>query len=133
MEFAPYLGEAGEYDAYVKTFPWFNGRERGFAVVLFREEAPIGPCLILACAECKSSDDIYIIEWEQEQAPRNGPTLESLETALGADKADEVWAKRQTFSQGRIGAVVNYMYDRMATFYKEKPPKTSFERLMEDD
>lgn len=67
---------------FTDTFAWYNGRHRGFSIVLTGKE-PSGPCLIVAFGEHPQSDMIMIDVWEQRQIPYHTPTIEQREREVG--------------------------------------------------
>ena len=111
-QFAPYNDKAGEYDLYLATFPWFNGHEKGIALVLTKKDHPTGPCLVLVVAEHRSSDDLFVDTWEQDVWPRNGPTLPIWEDLKGEEN-------RKLFAYGAVGEAAKYIYEQMKTFYDQ--------------
>lgn len=72
----------GEENFFTDTFAWYNGRHRGFAVVLTGKE-PHGPCLIVAFGEHPQSDMIMVDVWEQRRIPYHAPTIEQREREVG--------------------------------------------------
>lgn len=97
----------------IKTFPWYNGRERGFCFVLWKGLATVGPCSLYTVAECRNSTRIFVEFWEQQEAPFNCPTIEERERAIGEDVDDWVYRNRQTFEDGEVGKAANYIMQRM--------------------
>jgi hypothetical protein len=52
-------------DPYLKTYPWYNGRERGF--MLFLRRTPVDlKGLYIVFAEARNSDQIFVEDWEGE-------------------------------------------------------------------
>lgn len=61
-DFAPY--EDSRYQCSIDTYPWYNGREKGFVLVLSKPvPKPDEPSLCLAFAECRGSDSIFVDLW----------------------------------------------------------------------
>jgi len=113
-DFADY--EQHAYQVRIRTYPWYNGRERGVAFVVQKDWGP--ESVILAVAECRSSDGIFVEEWEQDLAPYNGPSLVERGEALGEAADTEVYKNRKTFNYGQIGKVADYVYGRMDRWYQ---------------
>lgn len=90
-------------DAELRTFPWYDGRERGICLCF----QPIlnQPCLLLFFAEARSSDQIFVASWQTERLAFNPPTPESLPT--------EVYDTRVYFSYGQFVDVVEYLVSRL--------------------
>lgn len=65
---------------YVFTSAWYNGRERGFVI---NAQSNFYKILHIAVYECKSSDDICLLQWESDSLDLNGPiaTKETLSLA----------------------------------------------------
>lgn len=117
--FARWDPEFKHYDVRIETFPWYNGRERGIALVVHRNYGCSGPCLILTFGECRNSDDIFVEQWEQDCAPFNCPTIENR-----SDKnAARAYYNRWVCDFGNIGKAAEHIIEAMAEWYnvEEKP------------
>lgn len=113
--FAPYDPTLGRFSVCIQTFPWYNGREAGIALVIYQGATASGACRIITFGECRNTDGIFVEHWEETREPFNGPTVEERErrasTLLGCE--------RTSFDRGQIGVVADYIYDLMASFYAE--------------
>lgn len=69
---------------FVSTYAWYNGRERGFQVHVYRGG---GEMRVIAVSEHRNSDNIAIDQWEQ-QYGLNPPTAE--------DFPEEAYRNRRT-------------------------------------
>ena len=116
-QFANYNDAAGEYDITIHTFPWYSGREMGVSLVVSKHPEPRGPCLVLVVAEHRSSDNIFVETWEQDEWPRNGPTLQIRESVVADGEGD-----RKLFKYGAVGDAAKFIYDQMETYYKRGRP-----------
>lgn len=56
---------------FVSTYAWYNGRERGFQVHVYRGT---GEMRVIAVSEHRNSDNIAIDQWEQQYNFVNPPT-----------------------------------------------------------
>lgn len=122
-DFADFDGELKSYDAIIETYPWYNGREKGVAIVMRRGWGSPRR-FVLVMAECRNSDDIVVEEWEQDD-PYNGPTLKGRIGALGADADQAVYAGRKYIPYGRIGKAADYIYGRMSVWYAREKAKSA--------
>jgi hypothetical protein len=121
-----------EYEVEIQTWPWFNGRERGIAIVLSRtqhdEEAAV-----FVVVENRTSDNIAVEEWWQSRVTlQNGPSLQSRDEALGGDEANRVYYDRIYFNYGEIGKAAEYVYERMSVAYKAQKARPAIVRVEED-
>lgn len=114
-QFADYNNEAGEYDLTIYTFPWYSGREKGVALVVSKHPEPRGPCLVMVVAEHRSSDDLFVDKWEQDDFPRNGPDLQSRESLHDIENLE---SRRVLFKYGAIGEAADHIYNQMEAYYK---------------
>lgn len=114
------IGGSRDFDVVIRTYPWYNGLERGAALVVQRNL--LGPCLVVTFGEHSSSDHIFVDHWMLDRAPENGPRVE--------DVAEEGTA-RALFKQGRFDEVVGYTIDVMEEFYTRvsSPPPSKGRRL----
>ncbi len=76
----------------VSTYAWYNGRERGVALVC-RKQRFSDPALVITFGECRSSDSIFVDSWMMEPN-MNGPTV--------VDFPETAYQNRQTFPFGDI-------------------------------
>ena len=130
-EFAIYDDDLKRYRFEVKTFPWYNGRERGICLQLHSDfdggpSRPQRKCLLLAVAEDSITNRVFIEVWEQGEQPFNCPTVETRTEALEkGDLSDflEVHTNRKSFPAGQIGKAADYCYDQMSKWYKADLPR----------
>jgi len=118
--FAPFDPTLGCYKVCIRTFPWYNGREMGVALIIHREAMSAGPCRIIAFGESRNSDAIFVEYWEEPMSPFNGPTIENRSSAF-EELAGAKTIKRVSFNCGEVGKASDHIYDLMKTFYLEKP------------
>lgn len=74
-----------------KTYPWYNGRENGIAIVLSSKVR----CRIILIVESGRSDRVTVEYWDQAMKPLNAPTIhdreKNIETVLRAEyKTDKI-------------------------------------------
>lgn len=119
--FAPYDSELGRYKVHIRTYPWFNGREKGVALVIHRDSGPVGPCRVVVFGESRGTDMIFVEHWEEPFEPLNGPSLIERERLVEAK--EKAGAKTVTrldgFEEGEVGAAADVVYGLMEEFYKE--------------
>lgn len=111
--FADFDSGDRHFDVEISTYPWFNGFERGIALVV--QKSPKGPCVVITFGECKESDHLFSEHWMLDEAPANGPRVE--------DPSQGVC--RALFKRGRFEEVVEHVMDVMSEFYERvsSPPQ----------
>lgn len=106
-DFTPY--EGGRYQMYARTFPFYNGRERGFAVVLRRHiSAP--EALVITAFECRNSDALLIRSWRTSEWYMNGPTVADVPFKSAEEKS---------FGYADIGHAAEHIYALCARLFLE--------------
>ena len=110
-EFAAWDEKLREYRVELKTFPWFNGRERGMVLTLQHNVIP-EKALHVAFAECRGGEEIFVEVWE-DKAPFNAPTVGTCDP----DTRDEAYRNRELFQHAEEAA--RYAYDAMAEYYEK--------------
>lgn len=98
----------GRYEVEIDTRAWYNGRERGIALVLYR--FGYDGCIVVTFGEMRTSDGIFVDHWEMQAPPYNGPTIEHM--------PDRAYYRRKEFPYGNVGAVVDHILGLMACFYR---------------
>jgi hypothetical protein len=106
--FATYDPALG-YRVGLRTFPWYNGYEKGASIVL-RPCGSMKPCLVISFGEARNSNGIFVETWEQALEPFNIPTIEERE-----NKA--LSFARVSFDCGDIGEAASYIYGLMEAYY----------------
>lgn len=119
--FARFDEKLRHYLVEIKTFPWYNGRERGICLIMWPGYEQTGPCLFFAVAECRASDDLIVEMWAQPHFRDNCPTIDTRDEVLG-DRADEPFNNRKEFPRGEIGKAADFIYGQMAKYYEEMNP-----------
>ena len=121
-DFADYNDQLGNWDVTIKTFPWYQGRERGVAFVVTHRfsSSPGQIALCITVGECASSDAIFVDEWEQDMVwvYDNGPTPERRREQLGEVGEQDINDGRWSCGEGQIGKAADRIYSRMARWYK---------------
>lgn len=106
-------------DLNVDLYPYLEGRERGYAVVVSRGQLP-HKSLVIAFAENRSSDEIFVMHQEVQNKNYshlldNAPTGELFST--------EAFKNRLYFSEGSFTAAAEAIVNQIAEFwdgYNEK-------------
>ncbi len=113
----------GKFYAYnCLTYAWYNGRERGFVLVIRDDNQE--KKLLLWCYERRNSDAIMVAEVLNEDGFYfTPPTLEAF--------TDKVYDSAKAFSWGACGEVALHIRDRIKSYLKErkqleKPFQTNF-------
>lgn len=117
--FADYAN--GRYDIEIGTYAWYNGRERGFSLVVTRLGKSRTP-LVCTVFEHRKSDDLCVLSWEPDRLFLNAPTIECWNRHKKAT-GDE-WDPAH-FEYGDVGNVVEYIYYRMDSWYTAQKEQTS--------
>ena len=115
-EFAPY--EEGRSEFSATTAAWYNGRERGFSVVV---KSYLNPSLhiegyrrlVVTCAEHRNVDSVVVDWWLDGKIDINPPTPGDMPGAANWEAA----VHRETFCDPRKAA--DHIYDVIARHYKE--------------
>ena len=107
-DFSAWDDRLGEYQVTLKSYAWYNGRERGF-VLAMRRSLVAQATLYVAFAECRNSDQLIVEVWEG-TLETNPPTVESR-GKVGEDAYDN----RKTFNT--VDATRDYIMDQLAAFY----------------
>lgn len=112
--FATWNDEHEHYEVNIKTFPWYNGRERGICLVVFRGYgSESGGCLCVVVTECRNSDDIVIQTWQQRHL-FNQPTVLTQDQATEEDNTEvSIWA----FSPQQFHLVTPKVIELMGEWY----------------
>lgn len=111
--FAKWDEKYKHYDVTIQTFPWYNGRQHGICLVLYRGYGNTsGPCLCLVVTEARITDDIVIEAWE---APyiHNLPTIEEQEAHVEAGANIQL----HSFRQHQLYRVYAKLIDIMKEWY----------------
>lgn len=110
--FADWDPKTGRYDISIQTFPWYNGSEKGVCLVVRAGRTRLGePHLHIAFGECRSTDGIFVEQWEARE-PFNCPTLENRDEKVG----DAAYKDRASFPCGQIGQAADFIVDCMTEF-----------------
>lgn len=117
-DFADY--ENGNYNVYIKTLPWYNGREAGF-VVSMKENGYTGKCVHIAVFEHRNSDEICALRWETDNFYFNHPLEDKniFDIAYGG-KNKTKYDLSKTVGYGKCGEMAEWVYEQLASFYKSK-------------
>lgn len=74
-----YDAEKEQYLFNSTTYAFYNGRERGFALVVEHpSQSAVGGSLVIAFAENRSSDDIVVYSWESRWGLYDPPTVKDM-------------------------------------------------------
>lgn len=104
--FAPYVEATGRYMASIQTYPWYNGREMGVALVVSKDG--VGPCKVITFGENRNSDHLFVEHWSLDECPTNG---------LHIDLHQSEETSRALFQHGRLNDAMSYIIDVMEEFY----------------
>lgn len=88
--------EAECHHAEIRTAPWFNGRERGFSLVVTTDRFSVVPALTICFAECRNSDEIVVFHWVSPISSINPPTANDL--------SESAWDNRKFFRTPSVAA-----------------------------
>jgi hypothetical protein len=102
-----YDKEIERYQDYIRTLPWYNGRERGFRLEFGSDQSRV---LHVCFAENRSSDDIVVYN-QQGSAAFNPQDFKPTE---------EFWRTRRCFAFGMIGDVADYIKELALGWYSNK-------------
>jgi hypothetical protein len=111
--------DGGSYDVRTETRTWYNGRERGICVSMISRTSFSHPTIHVAVFEYRNDDNIIGLTWETDRPYSNGPN-EDFDTTIylaygrGGTKYD--YAAR--FGGGEVGKCADWVYDTLATAYK---------------
>jgi hypothetical protein len=102
--------EFDDFSGYLETAAFYNGRERGVAVIVhsFAEGKP----LAIVFGENRRSDQIFVDEFEYEHG-MNPPTIR--------DFTQEAYQNRRYFSWDQIGTVSEYIHNALKARMKKFP------------
>jgi hypothetical protein len=107
------LDEDNQPLCQIQSYAWYNGREKGVALIVWYGSVTAGPCYIIAFGEDRGSDRIFIDSWYEPMAPLNGPTIdlrgahgrgfrrENLKGSETAKAADRVYSLMSEFVQSK--------------------------------
>lgn len=103
----------GKADPDLKTFPWYDGRERGICLAY---TPTLGKDYIyVVFAEHRGSDGIFVGFWKTPRRLLNPPTP--------ADIPEAVYSSRRVFSFAAIGEVVDHIYALLEAHHREHVPR----------
>lgn len=111
-DFAPY--KDGHYLYNSSTYAWYNGRERGFSLVVNKDISSVS-CKVFVVVESRISDSIVVYTWDSEHGYLNGPTVK--------DFPEESYTRAIHFKWGDVGEVVNFIYSALTFWFKEEKSK----------
>lgn len=104
---AKYDDTSREYEIEIKTFAWYNGRERGVLLEV-RPHFTSKKALLVTFGECRSGDSIFVDSWEVEEHFLNPPTP--------ADFPDEAYERREVARYGDVAKAVDLIKRKIRTF-----------------
>lgn len=107
--FADWDEEFHSYRVRIYTWPFYNGRERGFCVGM--QPPGSNRTLFVVFGENRTSDETFVDSWWG-ASPLNGPTIEQLGPSY-----DRAYAGRRFFEHTDEAA--DYIYELMARAYRE--------------
>lgn len=91
------------------TYPWYNGRERGVALVMYHSRT-FAPSCVVVFGEERRSDAIFVDTWATEH-PFDPPSVE--------DFTDEVYAKRVAFGPSQLHQAEQHIIKTLEAFYRD--------------
>jgi hypothetical protein len=114
-DFADFDEERRTYSVFISTAAWYNGRERGFSLVMDPRQGTQDR-LVITCAEIRNTDGIFVDTWVDEtSAYLNPPTPR--------DQPEESYEARTRFGFGDVGKAASFIYDLMEKFYEDQSEK----------
>ena len=117
-DFADY--KDGFYQTYIKTVPWYNGRESGF-VVSMKEHYYDGKCLHIAVFEHRNSDGLCALRWYTDSFYFNHPLEDKniFDVAYGGENKTK-YDLAFTVNYGECGKMADWVYSQLEEHYKSK-------------
>jgi len=121
-DFAEY--EDGEYQIYMETKPWYNGRERGF-VLSMRRDYPRNESGVINIAifEHRNAGHLVGLSWRTDGIPfQNGVVADAdtLEIAYASYPQPDA-----EFAHGRIGECAEWIYEQLESHYNKSKSNSS--------
>jgi hypothetical protein len=96
----------GFYDVNISTSAWYNGREKGYALVLSKTRHR--ERLVITFGECRNSDYIFVDSWLMGYGI-NPPTV--------ADYPDAAYRARKRFTASQTAEAADYIYQTLKNHY----------------
>ncbi len=96
-----------DYKIEIKTYAWYNGRERGFCLEV-RPSMASRKALLVTFGEHRNTDGIFVDAWEVDKYFLNEPTVE--------DFTDEAYERRMSVPYGNVGQAVEVIRDKIEAF-----------------
>lgn len=90
----------------LKTYPWYNGRERGFLLCYGRIVRDSILCITFG--ENRNSDNIFVDMWIQNGLGNNPPTVK--------DFSEEAWKRRKYFGYNQHYSAATYIVNLIKDF-----------------
>ena len=107
---AEYEEKFHEFKIEIKTFAWYNGRERGVLLEV-RPSLSSKRALLITFGEHRNSDSIFIDAWEVNEFFLNPPTV--------ADFTDEAYKARTWVDYGNVAKAIEVIRDKISAFMAE--------------
>lgn len=121
-DFADY--KDGQYQVYIKTSAWYNGRECGITFSMVPNLLGTGSWLHIACFEHRNSDGICMIKWTTKHMYLNPPRVD--------DVPEEAYPNKNTlaaeFRYGEVGKAAQWIYNAMEAYYLESKAEVQNEK-----
>jgi len=93
-------------DYEVKTYPFYNGREKGICLIISPVTTSL-ECLFVVFGEGRNHDGTFVDIWEGD-VPFNNPTID--------DFSEEDYQKRQVFKYNDVEGVENYIHTKIKEY-----------------
>jgi hypothetical protein len=113
-----FADEDGDYQVYMETRPWYNGRERGFVLSMRREYPRDESGVInIAIFEHRNADHLVGLSWTTDSIPfQNGVVADDETLDIAYANYPEPDAE---FPHGRIGECADWIYERLESHYNK--------------
>ncbi len=118
-DFAPWNEKDRCFEVEIKTYPYYNGRERGIILSCKRGNVGTGDALLITVGQVRSGDQITLQWGISERLPYLvAPTWEFFTETKKCSQLGE-----KLFPYGACGAVVEKICRLMSEFANYKPAK----------
>ncbi len=99
----------------IKTFPLYNGRERGACITIDMYRS--GPTLLLFFAAHRSTDSLFVWWEEAEKGFLNGPTM--------ANFTEHSHSNQIEFFGNKFAEAAEFICEKIGEFYKARMEKAA--------
>lgn len=108
-DFAEWDDLTKQWKVEIFTFPWFNGLEKGVALVV-RKDSTYPDHLVIAFGEDRTTDRVFVQQWMSDTSIPNGPNLQ--------DMTNRSLSSRALFPAMDYAKVLDHIVSAMRRFYE---------------